>query len=116
MRLLLVLVLLLVAAPARSAEGAETAVCPVCRVREGTSAPEPVRAVREFEGVRYGFCSAACAAAFDRDPRAYLSAAGGAARAPSDSVSAAPADSFPITPLAEFGEPHRHGHSSTAPT
>ncbi|HEU4333863.1 MAG TPA: hypothetical protein VFT32_05155 [Candidatus Eisenbacteria bacterium] len=116
MRALVVLLLLLVAAPGRFAEGAESAVCPVCRVREGTSAPEPVRAVREFEGVRYGFCSAACAAEFDRDPRAYLPAAGGAAPAPSDSASAAAADSLPIAPLADFGGPHRHGHTSTAPT
>jgi YHS domain-containing protein len=115
-RVLLVLLLLLVAAPGRSAEGAETAVCPVCRVREGTSAPEPVRAVRELGGVRYGFCSSACAAEFDRDPRAYLPAAGGASRAPADSVSAASPDSLPIVPLADFGDPHRHGRTSTAPT
>lgn len=116
MRVLLVLVFLLLAAPPRPAEGAETAVCPVCRVREGTSAPEPVRAAREVGGVRYGFCSSACAAEFDRDPSAYLPAAGGAARAPSDSASAATPDSLPITPLADFGDPHRHGHTSTAPT
>lgn len=115
MRVLL-LVLLFLAAPPGSADGAEPAVCPVCRVREGTSAPEPVRAVREFEGVRYGFCSAACAAAFDRDPRAFVAAARGSAPSSSDSSATAPPDSLPIAPLAEFGSPHRHGHGSTAPT
>jgi YHS domain-containing protein len=74
------------------------AICPVCRVREGTRAPEPVRAERVVEGVRYGFCSAACVAAFDDDPGIYLSAA--------------VADSVHVQPLVDF----QLSRAATAPT
>jgi YHS domain-containing protein len=75
-------------------------VCLVCHFREGTVTPEPVRATREFEGVRYGFCSRACAVAFDEDPRRYLAAGGSAI------------DSMQVVPLVDFGA----ARAATAPT
>jgi peroxiredoxin/YHS domain-containing protein len=49
-----------------------SAVCPVCRVKEGSNHEEPVKATRTWEGVEYGFCSEACAKAFDAEPAAYV--------------------------------------------
>lgn len=57
---------------AESADAPERMVCPVCRVKEGATEAEEVRAVRTHDGVAFGFCSDACAAAFDADPPAYL--------------------------------------------
>jgi thiol-disulfide isomerase/thioredoxin len=59
----------------RVAIAAETAVCVVCRVKEGATEPEKVVAVRTHEGVRYGLCSDACAKEFDADPAAYAAPA-----------------------------------------
>ncbi len=61
------------AAPAWAAEStAREALCVVCAAKEGATEPEPVRATRTYEGREYGFCSAACAKAFDADPAAYV--------------------------------------------
>ena len=47
-------------------------LCLVCRVREGATHAEEVRAVVAHEGRDYGLCSAACAKEFATDPVAYL--------------------------------------------
>jgi thiol-disulfide isomerase/thioredoxin len=70
--LALVAVIALAIGPAPLADAAtEMALCPVCRVKEGTHEEEAVEAVRTHEGVRYGFCSEQCAKEFDLDPAAY---------------------------------------------
>lgn len=69
LQLLLVLTLIVAAAPASAAE---KALCLVCSVTHGESEPEPVRATRTHEGKEYGFCSEKCAEAFDADPAAYI--------------------------------------------
>jgi peroxiredoxin len=51
---------------------AEKALCLVCKVTEGATRPEPVKATRTYEGARYGFCSERCAKEFDADPIAFL--------------------------------------------
>ena len=51
---------------------AEKAVCIVCQVKEGATHPEAVKASRTYEGVRYDFCSKACAESFDADPAAFV--------------------------------------------
>ena len=48
------------------------ALCLVCKVTEGATEEEPVKAVRTYEGKEYGFCSEKCAKAFTADPAAYL--------------------------------------------
>jgi hypothetical protein len=63
------------------------ALCPVCHVREGTTHREPVRATRAWRGVQLGFCSAACASEFDRNPTLYVTVADSLAAA-RDSISA----------------------------
>jgi len=50
----------------------EKALCLVCKVTEGATEEEPVKAVRTHEGKEYGFCSEKCAKAFEADPAAYL--------------------------------------------
>lgn len=72
----LTLLVLLAAAVPTLAVAAETALCRVCAVKEGATEPETVRAWRTHEGTRYGFCSEACAKAFDADPAAYVPASG----------------------------------------
>jgi peroxiredoxin len=52
--------------------GAERALCLVCKVKEGATDAEEVRAVREHEGARYGFCSSRCAQEFEGDPLAFI--------------------------------------------
>lgn len=64
-----------------------TALCPLCHVREGTTHREPVRATRAWRGVQLGFCSAACASEFDRNPTRYVTVADSLASA-GDSTSA----------------------------
>jgi len=59
------------------------ALCIVCHVEEGTSAPETVHATREYQGRTYRFCSDRCAGLFDKNPRKYAEAANAA---PSDSM------------------------------
>lgn len=50
----------------------ETAVCGVCRVHSGETAPEPVAASSEYEGVTYYFCAEECKRRFDADPASYV--------------------------------------------
>lgn len=59
-------------APPAAAAAAREAVCHVCRVKEGTTHPEPVRATRTHEGVEYAFCAEKCAREFAADPAAFL--------------------------------------------
>ena len=67
---LLLLALATFAAPVPSE--AAMAICHVCRVKEGATEPETVKAVRTYQGVEYGFCSATCAKTFDAEPAAYV--------------------------------------------
>lgn len=74
---LLFAVLLIAQTPAhaQTGEGAavpEKAVCRACEIRGAEHGEEKVAASREHEGVVYHFCSAACAEAFDKFPRAYI--------------------------------------------
>lgn len=66
---ILLLSMSLLASPAI---GAEKALCPVCRVKEGHAELETVHAERTHEGVRYTFCSQRCADEFALDPAAYV--------------------------------------------
>lgn len=54
------------------AQPPKEAVCAVCRVHEGTTAPEKVVAVSEYQGTTHYFCSKKCKETFDSDPEAYL--------------------------------------------
>lgn len=56
------------------ASAPRSALCLVCAAKEGTTEAEPVKATRTYEGREYGFCSAACAKAFDADPAAFVPA------------------------------------------
>jgi len=68
-----IVVALLLMGPVDNAFAAPaTALCLVCHVNEGASEEEPVKAVRTYQGIEYGFCSDKCAKAFDADPVAYL--------------------------------------------
>jgi peroxiredoxin/YHS domain-containing protein len=49
-------------------------ICLVCKVKHGEAEPEPVKAVRTYEGKEYGFCSEKCAQEFALDPAAYVPA------------------------------------------
>ena len=51
------------------------AVCAVCRVKDGSTHEEPVKALRIRDGKTYAFCQQACAEAFDADPAAYMAPA-----------------------------------------
>ena len=51
---------------------AKTAVCPVCKLQEGETEAEPVKATSKFKGETYGFCSKQCKTSFEQDPEAYL--------------------------------------------
>jgi thiol-disulfide isomerase/thioredoxin len=66
------LVALLLMTAAVLANAADKALCLVCKVTEGTTEEEPVKAVRTHDGKEYGFCSDKCAKAFDADAAAYL--------------------------------------------
>jgi thiol-disulfide isomerase/thioredoxin len=59
---------------ASSSSAAEKELCLVCKVKEGATEPEVVKASRTYEEVRYGFCSEPCAQEFDSDPLAYVPA------------------------------------------
>ncbi len=50
----------------------EKAICHVCRVHEGETRQERVRATAEYQGQIYGFCSPACSERFLEDPESYL--------------------------------------------
>ncbi len=54
------------------AQSPQEAVCAVCRVHEGTTAPEKVVAFSEYQGATHYFCSKKCKETFDSDPEAYL--------------------------------------------
>ena len=64
------LALVLLAAPLATA--AEKAICPVCKVHEGESEPEVVKATSVYQGKTYGFCSENCKTTFGEYPQAYL--------------------------------------------
>lgn len=49
-----------------------TAICAVCRITEGATAPEKVVAASAHQGATYYFCSKKCQEEFDADPEAYL--------------------------------------------
>jgi thiol-disulfide isomerase/thioredoxin len=51
---------------------AEKALCLVCSVKSGETEEEEAKAFRTHNGVRYGFCSEACAKEFEADPVAYV--------------------------------------------
>jgi YHS domain-containing protein len=70
--LVLAVTMLLAASPAMASAPAE-ALCPVCHVDEGTTAPEPVRASRTHEGKEFHFCSERCAKVFEGNPARYRS-------------------------------------------
>jgi thiol-disulfide isomerase/thioredoxin len=55
-----------------AAEAPDKALCPVCRVQEGTTEEEEILATAEYEGVTYGFCSETCRDTFLQAPAAYL--------------------------------------------
>lgn len=57
-----------------TASAPRSALCLVCAAKEGATEAEPVKATRTWEGREYGFCSAACAKAFDADPAAFVPA------------------------------------------
>lgn len=67
----LVLIVSLMASPLLVAAD-EKALCLVCKVKEGATELEEVKAVRTYEDVRYGFCSEPCAKEFESDPLAYV--------------------------------------------
>jgi thiol-disulfide isomerase/thioredoxin len=71
-QLVITLVLAILAVGAPSAAFAEKALCLVCKVKEGTTKTEKVKAHRTHEGTRYGFCSEDCAKEFQSDPLAFL--------------------------------------------
>jgi peroxiredoxin/YHS domain-containing protein len=54
------------------AQHPKEAVCAVCRVHEGTTAPEKVVAFSEYQGATHYFCSKKCKETFESDPEAYL--------------------------------------------
>ena len=73
LRTLVAALLLASGMPAHFANAApESALCLVCKVTEGATEEEPVKAVRTYEGKEYFFCSEKCAKAFTADPAAYL--------------------------------------------
>ena len=102
----LILALFLVAAPAcADTEAPERALCVVCQVDEGATAPEPVRATRTHGEHTIHFCSERCARIFEKDPHKYLEAL----------AAAKPAGGSPGDSLFALGQPGG-GHVSTPPT
>jgi peroxiredoxin/YHS domain-containing protein len=97
------LLALLMLAPLTSAVAAPSAkaICLVCKVKEGATEEEPVKAERTSEGVRYGFCSDKCAKEFDADPVAYLPLA---LPRPVPSFSLTDLDGRPVTPAVLKGK------------
>ena len=55
-----------------AATAEETALCSVCRVHEGETEEEPIRASAEFQEKTYGFCSEVCRERFLEAPQAYV--------------------------------------------
>lgn len=70
--LLSCLLLALLATVGYAADPPKTSICPVCRVHEGESEAEPVKATSTYKGQTYGFCSEQCKKTFDEYPEAYL--------------------------------------------
>lgn len=84
----LLLALSFLAAPA-FAETPDAALCVVCQVDEGATAPETVRATRKHGEHTVYFCSERCARIFEKNPHRYLdalSAAKPAGGSPGDSL------------------------------
>ncbi|HYG61059.1 MAG TPA: redoxin domain-containing protein, partial [Thermoanaerobaculia bacterium] len=69
---LLLTLLILPSVIGYAADAPKSAVCPVCRVHEGESEPEAVKATSVHKGETHGFCSAECKKKFDEYPEAYL--------------------------------------------
>ena len=101
----LFLALSLLAAPV-FAETPELALCVVCQVDEGATAPEAVRATRAHGEHTIHFCSERCARIFEKDPHKYLEALAAAKT---------PAGGSPGDSLFALGQPGG-GHVSTPPT
>ena len=55
-----------------AAQAPKEALCAVCSVHEGETAPEKVAAMSEYRGSNYYFCSKSCKETFDADPEAYI--------------------------------------------
>lgn len=55
-----------------AATATEEALCSVCRVHEGETEPEVVKASADYEGHTYGFCSVKCRDTFLEAPAGYL--------------------------------------------
>jgi thiol-disulfide isomerase/thioredoxin len=70
--LLSCLLLALLAGPVSAAEASKKDLCPVCKVHEGETDPEPVKATSVYKGQTYGFCSEKCKTTFDEYPEAYI--------------------------------------------
>jgi thiol-disulfide isomerase/thioredoxin len=64
--------LVLLAVSGYAAAAPQKAICPVCKVHEGETEPEPVEASSIYKGKTYGFCSEKCKKVFDEYPEAYL--------------------------------------------
>jgi peroxiredoxin/YHS domain-containing protein len=71
MRFIAIAIISIIARPTL-AQHPETAICSVCRVHEGETAPEKVAASSEYQGETHYFCSKKCKETFDSDPEAYL--------------------------------------------
>jgi thiol-disulfide isomerase/thioredoxin len=69
---LVCLVLGLLLAPPLASAPATEALCPVCRVMEGATELEEVKAHATYHGTDYGFCSKKCKQEFEKDPGAFL--------------------------------------------
>ena len=54
------------------ADTPQKALCSVCKVHEGETEPEPVKATSVYKGQTYGFCSEKCKQTFDEYPEAYI--------------------------------------------
>jgi YHS domain-containing protein len=64
--------ILLMIAGQTTAQTPQEAICAVCRVHEGETAPEKVVAMSEYRGEKYYFCSKKCKETFEGDPEAYV--------------------------------------------
>jgi len=64
--------LVLLAVSGYAAAAPQKGICPVCKVHEGETKPEPVKASSIYKGQTYGFCSEKCKKAFDEYPEAYI--------------------------------------------
>lgn len=69
---ILLSLLLALLAVAGHADTPKKGLCPVCKVHEGETDPEPVKATSTYKGQTYGFCSEQCKKTFDEYPEAYV--------------------------------------------